>query len=92
MFPGHLIRRARPQDVVAIARLNSTYADEDQMLRRSPETISLAIDDLCRGAGRIGHPARMRCARGILAERGRGRRHRGGEDSARIRAGTRDRS
>lgn len=45
MAPDYVVRRARPQDAVAISRLNNTYADEGQMLRRSPETISLAIDD-----------------------------------------------
>lgn len=45
MAPGYVVRRARPQDAAAISRLNNTYADEGQMLRRSPETISLAIDD-----------------------------------------------
>jgi N-acetylglutamate synthase-like GNAT family acetyltransferase len=43
--PGLFVRRARPQDAVAISRLNNTFADEGQMLRRSPEVIALAIDD-----------------------------------------------
>lgn len=45
MAPGYIVRRARAQDAAAISRLNNTFADEGQMLRRSPETISLAIDD-----------------------------------------------
>ena len=40
-----VVRRARPGDAVAISRLNNTFADEGQMLRRSPEVIALAIDD-----------------------------------------------
>jgi N-acetylglutamate synthase-like GNAT family acetyltransferase len=43
--PGLFVRRARPQDAVAISRLNNTFANEGQMLRRSPEVIALAIDD-----------------------------------------------
>lgn len=45
MGSDHLVRRARPQDAAAISRLNNIFADEGQMLRRSPEMISLAIDD-----------------------------------------------
>ena len=45
MAPDLLVRRARAQDAAAISRLNNTFADEGQMLRRSPEMISLAIDD-----------------------------------------------
>jgi N-acetylglutamate synthase-like GNAT family acetyltransferase len=40
-----LVRRARPRDAAAIAGLNNTFADDGQMLRRTPEMISLAIDD-----------------------------------------------
>jgi N-acetylglutamate synthase-like GNAT family acetyltransferase len=40
-----LVRRARSQDAAAISRLNNTFANEGQMLRRTPEMISLAIDD-----------------------------------------------
>jgi len=43
--PDLLVRRARPHDAPAISRLNNTFADEGQMLRRTPEMISLAIDD-----------------------------------------------
>ena len=45
MAPDLLVRRARPYDAPAISRLNNSFADEGQMLRRSPEMISLAIDD-----------------------------------------------
>jgi amino-acid N-acetyltransferase len=43
--PDLVVRCARPQDATAIARLNNTFADEGQMLRRTPEMISLALDD-----------------------------------------------
>lgn len=45
MAPDLFVRRARPQDADAISRLNNVYANEGQMLRRTPEMISLAIDD-----------------------------------------------
>jgi N-acetylglutamate synthase-like GNAT family acetyltransferase len=45
MSPDLFVRRARPQDAAAISRLNNTFANEGQMLRRTPETIALAIDD-----------------------------------------------
>lgn len=45
MAPDLLVRRARAHDAPAISRLNNIFADEGQMLRRSPEMISLAIDD-----------------------------------------------
>jgi N-acetylglutamate synthase-like GNAT family acetyltransferase len=45
MAPDLFVRRARPQDAVAIARLNNSFANEGQMLIRTPEMISLAIDD-----------------------------------------------
>jgi type III secretory pathway component EscR len=45
MAPDLFVRRARPQDAAAISALNNTFADEGQMLRRTPEMISLAIDD-----------------------------------------------
>lgn len=45
MAPDLFVHRARPQDAVAISRLNNTFADEGQMLRRTPEMIALAIDD-----------------------------------------------
>lgn len=45
MAPDLFVRRARPADAPAISRLNNTFADEGQMLKRSPETIALAIDD-----------------------------------------------
>jgi amino-acid N-acetyltransferase len=45
MKPALVARRARPQDAMAISRLNNTFADDGQMLRRTPEMIALAIDD-----------------------------------------------
>ncbi|MEP6991122.1 MAG: GNAT family N-acetyltransferase [bacterium] len=45
MAPDLFVRRARPQDAAAVSRLNNSFADEGQMLRRSPEMIALAIDD-----------------------------------------------
>ena len=45
MAPDLFVRRARPQDAVAIARLNNSFANEGQMLIRTPEMISLTIDD-----------------------------------------------
>ena len=45
MAPDMFVRRARPADAVAISRLNNTFANEGQMLPRTPEMIALAIDD-----------------------------------------------
>ena len=45
MAPDLLVRTARAQDAPAISALNNFFADNGQMLRRSPETIALAIDD-----------------------------------------------
>jgi N-acetylglutamate synthase-like GNAT family acetyltransferase len=45
MAPDLFVRRARPQDAAAISRLNNSFANEGQMLIRTPEMISLAIDD-----------------------------------------------
>ena len=45
MAPDLFVRRARPQDAVVISRLNNSFANEGQMLIRTPEMISLAIDD-----------------------------------------------
>ncbi|MCY7378798.1 MAG: GNAT family N-acetyltransferase [Gemmatimonadaceae bacterium] len=45
MAPDLFVRRARPADAGAISRLNNTFADDGQMLTRSPETIAIAIDD-----------------------------------------------
>ena len=45
MAPDVFVRRARPQDAAAISRLNNSFANEGQMLIRTPEMISLAIDD-----------------------------------------------
>lgn len=48
------LRRARPQDVEAIARLNNRFAAEGVMLRRTPETIALALDDYVVACGARG--------------------------------------
>ncbi len=45
MAPDLFVRKARVQDAAAISELNNYFADNGQMLRRSPEMISLAIDD-----------------------------------------------
>ena len=45
MTSGLFVRSARPHDATLLSRLNNTFADQGQMLRRSPEMISLAIDD-----------------------------------------------
>jgi N-acetylglutamate synthase-like GNAT family acetyltransferase len=49
-----VIRRARPEDAEAIARLIAVFADEALMLRRTPEMVSMAIDDYVVGANRRG--------------------------------------
>jgi N-acetylglutamate synthase-like GNAT family acetyltransferase len=46
------IRRARPEDAPELARLIGSFADEALMLRRTPETIELAIDDYVVGVRR----------------------------------------
>ena len=45
MNENPIIRRARGADASAISALNNRFADEALMLWRSPEMISLAIDD-----------------------------------------------
>ena len=45
MAPDLMVRRARPQAAAAISHLNNTFANEGRMLKRTPEMISLAIDD-----------------------------------------------
>jgi N-acetylglutamate synthase-like GNAT family acetyltransferase len=45
MAPDLMVRRARPQDATAISHLNNTFANEGRMLKRTPEMVSLAIDD-----------------------------------------------
>ena len=45
MAPDLFVRRAQQRDAAAIAVLNNGFADEGQMLRRTPEVISLSIDD-----------------------------------------------
>jgi len=49
-----VIRRARPEDAEAVSRLIAVFADEALMLRRSPETVELAIDDYVVGENRRG--------------------------------------
>lgn len=39
------VRPAQPHEAAAISRLNNQFADEMLMLRRTPEMVSLAIDD-----------------------------------------------
>ena len=41
----HAVRRARLSDAMAISQLNNSFAEQGQMLRRTPEMIALAIDD-----------------------------------------------
>ena len=40
-----VVRGARPADAAAISRLNNTFANEGEMLMRTPAMIALAIDD-----------------------------------------------
>lgn len=54
MAPDVFVRRARPQDAVAIARLINSFAAEGQMLMRTPEMVSLAIDDYVVAQGPMG--------------------------------------
>ena len=49
-----VIRRARLEDAEAIARLIAVFADEALMLKRSPEMVSLAIDDYVVAVNRRG--------------------------------------
>jgi N-acetylglutamate synthase-like GNAT family acetyltransferase len=49
-----VIRRARAEDAEAIARLIAIFADEALMLKRTPEMVSLAIDDYVVGVSRDG--------------------------------------
>lgn len=44
-MPAITVRRARIAEVDAIARLNNFFADQQLMLRRTPEQIGLGIDD-----------------------------------------------
>ncbi len=45
MAPDLFVRRAQSRDASAISALNNHFANEGQMLRRSPDMISIAIDD-----------------------------------------------
>jgi N-acetylglutamate synthase-like GNAT family acetyltransferase len=49
-----VIRRARPEDAEAVARLIAVFADDALMLRRTPEMVELAIDDYVVGVTRRG--------------------------------------
>ena len=49
-----ILRRARPGDGVAIAKLIEVFADEALMLRRTPDMIELAIDDYVVGVNTRG--------------------------------------
>jgi N-acetylglutamate synthase-like GNAT family acetyltransferase len=49
-----LVRRARPADAAAISRLNNTFAEDGQMLLRSPEVIALAIESYVVAEGSDG--------------------------------------
>ncbi|HTJ21197.1 MAG TPA: GNAT family N-acetyltransferase [Gemmatimonadaceae bacterium] len=56
MTANVVIRRARPEDARAVADLIAGFADEALMLRRTPESIELTIDDYVVGVdsrGRI---------------------------------------
>jgi amino-acid N-acetyltransferase len=54
MAPDVFVRRARPQDAMAISRLNNSFASEGLMLLRTPEMISLAIEDYIVAEGPSG--------------------------------------
>jgi len=49
-----VIRRARPEDADAIARLIEVFAADALMLKRTPEMVALAIDDYVVGVDRRG--------------------------------------
>lgn len=49
MAPGVVVRRARESEAEAIARLNNLFAEKGLMLRRTPEMVSLSIDDYVVG-------------------------------------------
>jgi N-acetylglutamate synthase-like GNAT family acetyltransferase len=55
MSENIFIRRARTVDAAAISDLNNRFADQALMLRRSPEMISLAIDDYLVAVDERGH-------------------------------------
>ena len=50
-----LIRTARESEATEIARLNNIFAAEHLMLRRTPEQVSLAIDDFVVAVDERGH-------------------------------------
>jgi N-acetylglutamate synthase-like GNAT family acetyltransferase len=49
MAPGVVVRRARESEAEAIARLNNLFAEKGLMLRRTPEMVSMSIDDYVVG-------------------------------------------
>jgi N-acetylglutamate synthase-like GNAT family acetyltransferase len=49
-----VIRRARAEDAEAIARLIAVFADEALMLKRTPEMVSLTVDDYVVGVNSDG--------------------------------------
>jgi N-acetylglutamate synthase-like GNAT family acetyltransferase len=49
MAPGVVVRPARESEAEAIARLNNLFAEKGLMLRRTPEMVSLSIDDYVVG-------------------------------------------
>jgi amino-acid N-acetyltransferase len=55
MSENIFIRRARTVDATAISDLNNRFADQALMLRRSPEMVSLAIDDYLVAVDERGH-------------------------------------
>ena len=55
MAPGVVVRRARESEAEAIARLNNLFAEKGLMLRRTPEMVSLSIDDYVVGIDAHGH-------------------------------------
>jgi len=55
MAPGVVVRRARDSEAEAIARLNNLFAEKGLMLRRTPEMVSLSIDDYVVGTDARGN-------------------------------------
>jgi N-acetylglutamate synthase-like GNAT family acetyltransferase len=55
MAPGVVVRRARESEAEAIARLNNLFAEKGLMLRRTPEMVSLSIDDYVVGTDARGN-------------------------------------
>lgn len=55
MTANVVIRKARSDDARAIADLIAGFADESVMLRRTPESVELSIDDYVVGVDVRGH-------------------------------------